>query len=212
MVISLSSWYRYLGLKVDYSVSLVRKPYKSGQMTFREAIDAGLKNFFLGKLTYFYWNSAGEEMAPTIGARRGTLLVRKGPTYVFTGDVVLLRDPMKSHNNFLVRRLAGMGGYHEMVPKDEKEEPFVLEKNQCWVSSDNENLKPEEANDSRNFGPVHMTDIVGRVIYSMRTAEDHGPVQNSNSGMKADSEVLEIELDLAEMKIIHLGKDKSVRY
>ncbi|XP_041008527.1 uncharacterized protein LOC121252783 isoform X4 [Juglans microcarpa x Juglans regia] len=207
MVISRPSWYRYLGLKVDYSVSLVRKHYKSGQMTFGEATDAALKNLFLGKLTYFYWNR-GEEMAPTIGARRGTLLVRKlpvsGPTYVFTGDVVVLRDPMKSHNNYLVRRLAGIGGY-EMVSKDEKEVPIVLEKNQCWVLSDNENLKPKEANDSRNFSPVPMTNIVGRVIYSMRSVGDHGPVQNSNSGMKADSKVLEIELDLAEMTKIHLG-------
>ncbi|XP_035550292.1 uncharacterized protein LOC109003568 isoform X2 [Juglans regia] len=209
MVISISSWNRYIGLKADYSASLAMQRYKSGQMTFREAIDAALKNFFLGKLTYFYWNS-GEEMAPTIGAPRGTHLVRKlpvsGPTYVFPGDVVVLRDPMKSHNNYLVRRLAGIGGY-EMVSKDEKEVPFVLGKNQFWVLSDNENLKPKEANDSRNFGPVLMANIVGRVIYSMRTAEDHGPVQNSNSGMKADSEVLEVELDLDQMTKIHLGKD-----
>ncbi|KAF5459379.1 hypothetical protein F2P56_023331, partial [Juglans regia] len=127
------------------------------------------------------------------------------PGYVFTGDVVLLRDPMKSHNNFLVRRLAGIGGYHEMVSKDEKEEPFVLENNQCWVSSDNENLKPEEANDSRNFGPVPLRNIVGRVIYSMRTVGDHGPVQNSNSSMEVDSKVLEIELDVDEMTKIHSG-------
>lgn len=36
----------------------------------------------------------------------------------------------------------------------------------------------QEAKDSRMFGPVPMTDIVGRVIYSLRTAVDHGPVQN----------------------------------
>ena len=28
------------------------------------------------------------------------------------------------------------------------------------------------------FGPVPMTDILGRVIYSLRTAVDHGPVEN----------------------------------
>lgn len=49
---------------------------------------------------------------------------------------------MKSHNNYLVRRLAGIGGY-EMVSKDEKDEPFVLEKDQCWVLADNDNLKPK---------------------------------------------------------------------
>ena len=39
-------------------------------------------------------------------------------------------------------------------------------------------LNLQEANDSRLFGPVNMTDIVGRVIYCLRTAVDHGPVQN----------------------------------
>lgn len=28
------------------------------------------------------------------------------------------------------------------------------------------------------FGPVTMANIVGRVIYCLRTAVDHGPVQN----------------------------------
>lgn len=33
-----------------------------------------------------------------------------------------------------------MEGY-EMVSTDEKEEPFVLEKDECWVVADNENVK-----------------------------------------------------------------------
>ena len=36
----------------------------------------------------------------------------------------------------------------------------------------------QQANDSRIFGPVPMSDIVGRVIYCLRTAVDHGRVQN----------------------------------
>jgi hypothetical protein len=60
---------------------------------------------------------------------------------VFVGDVVLLKDPQKS-DNYLVRRLAATEGY-EMVSKDEKDEPFVLEKDQCWVLADNENIKPK---------------------------------------------------------------------
>ncbi|KAG2713618.1 hypothetical protein I3760_04G185500 [Carya illinoinensis] len=178
--------------------------FERGQVTSGEAIDAILKNFFLGKLTYLYW-TRGEEMAPTIGAPRGTVLVRKllaaDPKHVFTGDVVVLRDPMKSYK-YIVRRLAAIEGC-AMCSKDEKEEPFVLEKNQCWVLSDNENLKPEEARDSRNFGPVPMTNIVGRVIYSMRTAVDHGPVQNSSSSVREDLLVLEIELDVEEMRRTH---------
>lgn len=71
-----------------------------------------------------------------------------------------------------------------------------------------------------------MTDILGRVIYSLRTAVDHGPVENRsvpvclsshliptpcmgsmfvptvcNSGMamKQDGPVLAVELDVEEM-------------
>lgn len=62
---------------------------------------------------------------------------------VFVGDVVMLKDPDKP-DDYLVRRLAAIEGY-EMVSKDEKDEPFVLEKDQCWVMSDNEALKPKVA-------------------------------------------------------------------
>lgn len=54
---------------------------------------------------------------------------------------MVLKDPEK-RNNLLVRRLAAIEGF-EMVSKNEKEEPFVLEENQCWVLADNEILKPK---------------------------------------------------------------------
>jgi len=54
---------------------------------------------------------------------------------------VVLKDPEKP-DDLLVRRLAAVEGY-EMVSKDEKEEPFILEKDECWVVSDNEALKPK---------------------------------------------------------------------
>ena len=60
---------------------------------------------------------------------------------VFIGDVVVLKDP-KSPDNYLVRRLAAVEGY-EMVSKDEKEEPFILDKDECWVLADNDVLKPK---------------------------------------------------------------------
>ncbi|XP_042490748.1 uncharacterized protein LOC122070625 [Macadamia integrifolia] len=199
-MVSLSTWFRYIAHKFEYSVSLSWKSYTIGQITDREVGDAIWKNLFQGKLTYLHW-SKGEEMAPTIGGQGGTLLVRKlpstDPTRVFVGDVVVMKDPENS-DNYLVRRLAAVEGY-EMVSVDEKDEPFVLEKDECWVTSDNESLKPKEAKDSRTFGPVPMTNIVGRVIYEMRTAVDHGPVQNSHFGMRKDSPVLEVELDVDEM-------------
>ncbi|XP_043692662.1 uncharacterized protein LOC122643092 [Telopea speciosissima] len=199
-MVSLSTWFRYIAHKFEYSVSLSWKSYKIGQITDSEVGDTIWKNLFQGKLTYLHW-SKGEEMAPTIGGQGGTLLVRKlattDPTRVFVGDVVVLKDPENS-DSYLVRRLAAVEGY-EMASTDEKDEPFVLEKDECWVTSDNESLKPKEAKDSRTFGPVPMTNIVGRVIYEMRTAVDHGPIQNSYFGMRKDSPVLEVELDVDEM-------------
>ena len=54
---------------------------------------------------------------------------------------MLLKDPEKS-DNFLVRRLAAIEGY-EMVSTEEKDDPFVLDKDECWVLADNDKLKPK---------------------------------------------------------------------
>ncbi|XP_077225325.1 mitochondrial ATP-independent inner membrane protease subunit 2-like isoform X2 [Tasmannia lanceolata] len=199
-MVSLSTWFRYIAHKLEYSVSLSYKSYTMGQITNREVGDRIWKNVFHGKLTYLHWNR-GEEMAPTITGQGGTLLVRKlptpDPTRVFVGDVVVLKDPENSDSH-LVRRLAAIEGY-EMASTDENDTPFVLEKDQCWVVSDNDTLKAKEARDSRTFGPVPMTGIVGRVVYALRTAVDHGPVPNSRLGMQKDSPVLAVELDIDEM-------------
>ncbi|BAT95357.1 uncharacterized protein LOC124838338 isoform X2 [Vigna umbellata] len=202
-MVSLSTWFRYIAHKVDYSVSLGWKNYKGGNISDKEARDMIWKNFFQGRMTYLHWNK-GEEMAPAIDGKAVTL-VRKlptaDPTRVFVGDVVVLKDPEKP-DNYLVRRLTAIEGY-EMVSTDENDEPFTLEKDQCWVVAENEKLKAKEANDSRTFGPVQMTDIVGRVIYCLRSAVDHGRVQNSYFGMRKDTPVLEVELDVDEMAKSH---------
>lgn len=39
----------------------------------------------------------------------------------------------------------------------------------------------QEARESRLFGTVPMTEIVGGVVYALRSAVDHGPVQNRYS-------------------------------
>uniref|UniRef100_A0AAU7LJL2 MADS70 n=1 Tax=Hippophae rhamnoides TaxID=193516 RepID=A0AAU7LJL2_9ROSA len=203
---------RGMAIEIHWSRDIERKEkgaynlisYKRGQISDREVGDTIWKTLFQGKLTYLHWNR-GEEMAPIIGGQGGTLLVRKlpatDPTRVFIGDVVVLKDPEKPEG-YIVRRLAAVEGY-EMASTDEKDEPFVLENNECWVLADNPNLKPKEANDSRKFGPVPMTDIAGRVIYCLRTAVDHGPVQNSYFSMRKDSPILDVELDVDEMTKNH---------
>ncbi|GFP82913.1 mitochondrial inner membrane protease subunit 1 [Phtheirospermum japonicum] len=178
-MVGLSTWFRYIATKFDYSVSLSKKTYLQGQIADTEILDTIWRNLFHGKLTFLHWNK-GEEMAPVIGNSGGTLLVRKipsaDPMRVHIGDVVVVKDPVNS-SNYIVRRLAATEGY-EMASTDEKDEPFVLENDQCWVLADNKDLKPKEAYDSRTFGPVTMGDIVGRVIYCLRNAVDHGPVDN----------------------------------
>ncbi|KAL3531227.1 hypothetical protein ACH5RR_010549 [Cinchona calisaya] len=195
-MVALFTLARYVVCRLEYAATVTLKSYEQGS----KGVDLW-KNFFQGKLTYMHWNK-GEEMAPTIGSLGGTLLVRKipipDPKLVSVGDVVVLKDPANS-DNYLVRRLAATEGY-EIVSTDDKDEPFVLEEDQCWVVADNENIMPkQEANDSRTFGPVSMSDIVGRVIYCLRNAVDHGPVNNSKSSMRYDSSVLEVELDVEEM-------------
>lgn len=201
-MVSLPTWARYLAHKFEYSLIHSWKSYKVGLITDKDLGDTVLRHLIQGKLTYMHHWNKGEEMAPTIG---GTLLVRKlahaDPTRVFVGDVVVVRHPEKEED-YLVRRLAATEGY-EMVSTDEKDEPFILEKDQCWVLSDNDALKAQEAGDSRTFGPLSMANIVGRVIYCLRTAIDHGPVQNSRSSMQKDSPVIEVELDVDEMAKNH---------
>lgn len=53
----------------------------------------------------------------------------------------MLKDPMNS-DKYLVRRLAAIEGY-EMASTDEKDEPFVLEDNECWVLAEDKDLKPK---------------------------------------------------------------------
>uniref|UniRef100_A0A7N0TP53 Peptidase S26 domain-containing protein n=1 Tax=Kalanchoe fedtschenkoi TaxID=63787 RepID=A0A7N0TP53_KALFE len=205
-MVSPATWLRYLVQKFDHSIAIGLKGYKATKVVDKSLGDAMAAHFLRGKLTECFWNK-GKEMLPTIGEEGGTLLVRKlpvaDPTYVSVGDIVVLKDPTKTDNH-LVRRLAAVEG-DEMVSKDEKEEPFVLEEDQCWVLADNESLKPKEAYDSRIFGPVSMSDIVGRVIYCLRSTIDHGPVMNSMDSMQKDLPVLEVELNVDELAANHKG-------
>ncbi|XP_010522150.1 PREDICTED: uncharacterized protein LOC104800868 [Tarenaya hassleriana] len=204
---SIPTWVRYLAHKLEYSITLSAKSYRKEKISDREFLGIVCKNLFHGKLTYLHWDK-GLEMAPTLATHGNTLLVRKLPIldanharYVFVGDAVVLKDPNES-GRYLVRRLAAVPGC-ELVSNDEKDEPFVLEKDQCWVVAENQELKPKEAYDSRTFGPISMADIVGRAIYCLRTAVDHGPVSNSSDAMHEDSPVLAVELDVAEMAKNH---------
>ncbi|CAN7134662.1 unnamed protein product, partial [Brassica rapa subsp. narinosa] len=206
----ISNWVRYMAHKLEYSLTLSLKNHTQGRVIDQEVIGVVMKNLLYGRITYLH-SIKGEGMAPTMGPHDNTLLVRKLPDiftsckmcsrYVSVGDVVVLKDPNETHK-YLVRRLAALEG-SEMVSSDEKDEPFLLKKDQCWVVAENKDMKSKEAYDSRSFGPVSLADIVGRAIYCMRTAVDHGPVSNSEFSMQEDSPILAVELDVDELAKDH---------
>ncbi|KAK9725380.1 hypothetical protein RND81_05G140000 [Saponaria officinalis] len=198
----------YFSQKLTSSICLTMQKSFSGELTeTRYAYYSIWKNFIQGRLTYVYRNE-GPEMAPSIPGQREMLLVRRLPFLpyadlrqkfkrVFVGDVVVFKNPLDPDRH-LVRRVAADGGY-EMASTDEKDEPFILGDEEFWVLSDNTDLKKGEAGDSRAFGPITLKDIIGRVIYRMQSAEDHGPVHNSEESKVDDEAVLTVELDIDEM-------------
>ncbi|KAL4190317.1 hypothetical protein AMTRI_Chr07g24110 [Amborella trichopoda] len=213
-MVSISTLCRYLAHRLEYSVALSWKKYKVGQIRNDQVSDSMIKNLLQVKLTtYLHWKH-GEEMAPTITGKEGTLLVRKlpypEPTRVFVGDVVILKDPEKP-DDYIVRRLAAVEGY-EMVSKDDKDTPFVLEKDQCWVLADNESLSAKEAHDSRIFGPVPMTDIIGRVIYCLRNSIDHGPVQNRSGPLYGKSTCIPQNRTADALMVCHVPYSHCMLY
>ncbi|CAN7036298.1 unnamed protein product [Brassica rapa subsp. trilocularis] len=216
----ISNWVRYMAHKLEYSLTLSLKNHTKGRVIDQEFIGVVMKNLLYGRITYLH-SVKGEGMAPTMGPHDNTLLVRKLPDvdtryvldfyahldvfvfclsrYVSVGDAIVLKDPNETHK-YLVRRLAALEG-SEMVSSDEKDKPFLLKKDQCWVVAENKEMKSKEAYDSRSFGPVSLADIVGRAIYCMRTAVDHGPVMNFS--MQEDSPILAVELDVDELAKDH---------
>ncbi|KAK4407233.1 hypothetical protein Sango_0304300 [Sesamum angolense] len=203
-MVGVETWCRYFLTKLHYSVTLTRKHYLLGEIPPNRVFYNVWKTLIKGRMTYLRWTE-GEQMAPMIGPRGGTLLVRKIPVAdarkVFVGDVVVILDP-KDFRNYIVRRLAAVEG-DEMVSDVLYEEPFTIGEDWCWILADNKKLTPKEAYDSRYLGQVYIKNIIGRVIYSFRDAADHGPVKNSEISMEEDSAVLEVELDVDELTRNH---------
>jgi hypothetical protein len=67
------------------------------------------------------------------------------------------------------------------------------------VLADNEALKPPEVIDSRAFGALPLSNILGRVMYFASSAARHGRVENNPSAEEADAPVLAAELDLDKL-------------
>lgn len=111
------------------------------------------------------------------------------PNRVYINDVVVIRDPNDVRRKY-VRRVVALSG-EEMVSNSKDDFPFTIPPQHCWVVRDNGNA--EYAPDSTTFGPVTLSNILGRVMYAIRSATDHGRVLNSAYGMLEDSVVLAAE-------------------
>ncbi|KAL2608469.1 hypothetical protein R1flu_027042 [Riccia fluitans] len=188
-------WARYLLTKVRASFADSVKRLERGEIKEKDLFNATLRKVMRERLTYKHLVQ-GEEMAPTFASQGENVLVRS-ITSPSPSDVVMLRHPTDPSRK-LVRRVAAVEG-EEMLSTDEKDEPFQLKNGECWVLCDNPSVSPKEAQDSRTFGPLPISNIEGRVIYFSRSSVDHGPVLNSDEAMEEDSAVLAMELDVDEL-------------
>lgn len=105
---------------------------------------------------------------------------------VYVNDIVVIRDPNDSRRKY-VRRITAMEGAH-MASVNKDDPPFRVPARHCWVSRDNK--AASSAPDSNYFGPLSLDYIIGRVMYAIRSATDHGRVTNSPYAMASDSIVL----------------------
>ncbi|XP_024372322.1 mitochondrial ATP-independent inner membrane protease subunit 2 isoform X2 [Physcomitrium patens] len=194
------TWARYFLTKIRVSFAQSLRSYEVGDIKEKEIYDHVFKNVLKGRLTFKHMIK-GTEMTPTFASQGETLLIRSlprpSPRSVFVGDVVMLKDPQNPETK-LVRRIAALEG-EEMVSLSAEDEPFKLAPGTCWVLCDNESISPKESRDSRSFGPLPLSNIVGRAIYGTRSPVDHGFVVNSDDAMHADSPVLAVELDVEEL-------------
>jgi signal peptidase I len=126
----------------------------------------------------------GHSMDPTL--RNGQYLMVNKLVYAFSspqrGDVVVFRSP-QDHSRVLIKRVAGLPGeeivivggqlYVNGVALDEPYVaggqpssswgPRVLEGDEYLLLGDNRN----NSNDSRSFGPVRASEIIGKAWFSL---------------------------------------------
>ncbi|KAF6257843.1 hypothetical protein COO60DRAFT_1626673 [Scenedesmus sp. NREL 46B-D3] len=108
------------------------------------------------------------------------LIPRPSPRSIAVGDVVAFSSPLDpaSSHSLMVRRVAALEG-HTMYTTEDEDHTERVPGGHCWVLADNEELSPPDVIDSRAFGYLDMRLIMGRVLYRVRNASEHGRVANS---------------------------------
>jgi hypothetical protein len=129
---------------------------------------------------------------------------------IWVGDVVAFTSPLsrpdsEPSQNIMVRRIAAMEGASMVseVPSSSSKrvlvsdppgaevDAFDIPDGHCWVLADNPDLKPPHVIDSRSFGFIPLSSIIGRVAYSMTNKE---PIINSPTAAVMDDAVIEQEV------------------
>jgi hypothetical protein len=112
--------------------------------------------------------------------------------------VVAFRDPdaLTTGGGLMVRRVAALEDA-ALESSDPETPDLIVPKEHAWVVADNE--ADDDFRDSRTFGPVDLRRVVGRVVYAVRSATDHGVVHNSAEARWVDDPVVRVELDVEQL-------------
>jgi len=121
----------------------------------------------------------GRTMAPRIPPN-ANINVKPSLTYS-AGDVVAAKNPISGETNFL-RVVAGP--WTDMISDDVPPREMKLKASTYWLEVDN---SVEDVQDSRHFGPVHTTDIVGRAFNIELGDTFHPIMHNSNKAVEDDN-------------------------
>ena len=95
----------------------------------------------------------------------------------------------------MVRRVAALEDA-TLESSDPETPDLIVPKEHAWVVAD---ADEDSHRDSRTFGPVDLRRVVGRVVYAVRSATDHGVVHNSAEARWVDDPVVRVELDVEQL-------------
>lgn len=194
----------------------IRRDDDEEEATSSTPLGQALRAIDAGEMTRVF-AFAGSAMAPSLGVGSGRersssssssyYVLARRLAYPFRsaaiGDVVAFTHPTDA-NRTLIRRVTAVEG-DELVDATNAS-VYVVPQDHAWVTADAEDERHE---DSRSFGPVDMRAIEWRVIYSLRTAVDHGEVENNAGSRVADAPVLEAELENAKRRVGFAALDED---
>lgn len=62
------------------------------------------------------------------------------------------------------------------------------------MTAENAALEPPDVEDSRTFGPLQLSAVVGRCVYAVRNKADRQPIENNAQWRGLDGDIVAAEL------------------